>query len=120
MKSFPAFLQLTLTIAVLQLCAITARAHVAADEMAAAASKFLGALTSDTKAKASFEFKGDDRLDWHFIPKERKGLTIKEMSAEQRKLAHALLRSGLSADGYSKATNIMSLESILAELEGAG
>ena len=120
MKSFPALLRLSLALAVVQFCASTARAHLAADEMAAAAAKFLGSLTPDQKAKATFEFKGEDRLDWHFIPKERKGLTIKEMSADQRKLAHALLRSGLSSEGYSKATNIMSLESILADLEGAG
>jgi hypothetical protein len=120
MKSFPATLRFFVAIAIVPLCAWTARAHLAADEMAAAASKFLSALTPAQKAKATFEFKGEDRLDWHFIPKERKGLTIKEMSAEQRKLAHALLRSGLSSDGYAKATNIMSLESILAELEGSG
>lgn len=118
MKSFPVLLRLSLALGAVQLCAITARAHVAADEMAAAAARFLGALKPEQKAKATFEFKGDDRLDWHFIPKDRKGLTIKEMSADQRKLAHALLRSGLSTDGYAKATNIMSLESVLAELEG--
>jgi len=96
------------------------RAHPAADEMAAAAKKFLAALNSEQRAKAAFDFKADDRLDWHYIPKERKGLTIKEMTAEQRPLALALLRSGLSELGYGKATNIMSLEPVLHELEGAG
>ena len=95
------------------------RAHVAADEMAAAAKKFLAALDPAQKAKAAFDWKNDERLNWHFIPKERKGLTIKEMSAEQRKLAHALLASGLSQRGYTTATNIMSLEPVLFELEGA-
>jgi hypothetical protein len=46
-------------------------------------------------------------------------LTIKEMTPEQRTLARALLASGLSQQGYSKATNIMTLEPILFELEGA-
>src|SRR4030095_10273622 len=36
---------------------------------------------------------------------------------EQRLLAHALLATGLSHRGYTKAVSIMSLESILAELE---
>jgi hypothetical protein len=40
------------------------------------------------------------------------------MNGSQRKLAHALLSSGLSRRGYAKALDIMSLESILRELEG--
>jgi hypothetical protein len=96
-----------------------ARAHVAAEEMAGAARSFLGALTKEQRAKAAFDFKADERFNWHFIPKERKGLTLKEMTEPQRKLALALLHSGLSDLGFSKATNIMSLEPILFELEGA-
>jgi hypothetical protein len=95
------------------------RAHVAVDEMAEAATKLLAALDSDQKAKAQFEFKADERQNWHFIPKPRKGLPIKEMNSAQRKLAHGLIASGLSHHGYEKATNIMSLENILHELEGA-
>ncbi len=89
--------------------------------MAAAANKFLASLDAGQKAKASFDFKADDRSNWAFVPKnDRKGLTLKEMSAEQRLLARALLVSGLSKQGFEKATKIMSLESILAELEGPG
>jgi hypothetical protein len=106
-------------IATLQLGLVSARSHPAADEMAAAANKFLSRLTPEQRAKAAFDFKADDRLDWHYIPKERKGLTIKEMSGEVRQLAHSLLRSGLSQHGYAKTTNIMSLEPVLHELEGA-
>ena len=97
---------------------LPARAHVAAEEMAAAAGKFLDALSPELRAKASFDWKADERLNWHFIPKDRKGLTLKEMSPDQRKLAHALLLTGLSAHGYGKATNIMSLEPVLFEMEG--
>jgi hypothetical protein len=106
-------------IATLQLGLVSARSHAAADEMAAAANKFLSGLTPEQRAKAAFDFKADDRLDWHYIPKERKGLTIKEMSGEVRQLAHALLRAGLSQHGYTKTTNIMSLEPVLHQLEGA-
>ena len=97
----------------------TIRAHVAGDEMADAANKFLLWLDADQKAKAAFEFKDQERENWHFIPKDRKGLTVKEMTAPQRKLAFTLLHSGMSDMGYSKATNIMSLENILHEMEGA-
>ena len=105
----------------LMLCAIpfAGLAHPVADEMAAAATRFLSSLGPELKAKASFELKDEERFNWHFIPKERKGITLKEMSPAQRELALALLATGLSPHGYGKATNIMSLESVLAEIEGA-
>src|SRR5215212_5361253 len=98
--------------------ATVCRAHVAGEEMAAAANKFLESLTPEQREKATFDFKNEERGNWFFIPKVRQGLTIKSMTPEQRKLAHALLRSGLSAHGYEKATNIMGLEPVLKDLEG--
>src|SRR5437867_8910418 len=67
-------------------------AHVVVDEMAAAASKFLAALKPEQAAKASFQWQDDERQNWHYIPKTRKGLPIKEMTQDQRKLAMTLLR----------------------------
>jgi hypothetical protein len=49
----------------------------------------------------------------------RTGLTIGEMNEAQRKLAHALLQSGLSQRGYMTATGIMELEGILRDIEAA-
>jgi hypothetical protein len=52
---------------------------------------------------------------------ERNGLQLKEMSEPQRKLAHELLKTGLSARGYTTYTQIMQLESILKVVEnGSG
>jgi Protein of unknown function (DUF3500) len=93
------------------------RAHDAGAEMATAAKNFLSALTPEQQTAASFAFADDERANWHFIPRVRKGLPIKEMTTEQRLLAHALLASGLSHTGYGKAVSIMSLESILAIVE---
>ena len=92
-------------------------AHDATAEMADAAKNFLAALTPEQKAKATFDFAGTERTNWHFIPRERAGLAIKEMTQEQRLLAHALLATGLSQRGYAKAVSIMSLEAVLAELD---
>jgi hypothetical protein len=98
--------------------AIGVRYDGAGGDMSKAADRFLAALSSEQAAKARMAFDDPRRLDWHFIPKpERKGIQIKEMTGEQRKLAHALLHSGLSEIGYEKATTIMSLEAILHELE---
>lgn len=90
----------------------------ASDDMAQAASKFWGSLSAEQKAKAGFEMKDAERLNWHFIPRERKGLPYKEMDEAQRKLANALLASGLSAKGFERTQTIMSLESVLREMEG--
>ncbi len=94
--------------------------------MAAAAGKFLDSLTPDQKQKAQFAFDSDERLHWHFIPTgpapgafPRNGLTIKEMTAAQRALAHALLKAGLSQRGYLTATQIMELETTLGAIEAA-
>ena len=56
-------------------------------------------------------------MDWHYIPKERKGLTLREMSPYQKHLATALLASGLSQTAYIKAVTIMSLEDVLKTME---
>jgi hypothetical protein len=98
----------------------SAFAHDANVEMAKAANAFLASLTPEEKAKATFPFESDtkgERVNWHFIPRERKGLPIKEMTDGQRALAQALLKTGLSDDGLKKAETIQSLESILREME---
>ncbi|HXG47970.1 MAG TPA: DUF3500 domain-containing protein [Methylomirabilota bacterium] len=95
-----------------------ARAHPAADEMATAAASFLAALTPEQKATATFPLKDEHRLDWHFIPKERKGLALKAMTVEQQHLTVALLAASLSSQGLMKASSIMSLEAVLQVIEG--
>jgi hypothetical protein len=94
-----------------------AHAHSAAEEMVEAANNFLAALNDEQKAQATFNWKEEERLNWHFIPRARKGLPLKEMTPAQRHLAYALLNSALSQRGFIKATTIMSLEEILRELE---
>lgn len=90
-------------------------------QMATAATRVLKSLDRDQIARATFEFDSPERLNWHFIPRERKGLPIKDMTPAQRSLAFGLLNTGLGASGYLKATTIMSLEQILKDLEkGSG
>ena len=86
-----------------------------------AAKNFLAALNPEQRAKATYKFEADERFDWHFIPKARKGLPLKEMTAYQKHLAHAMLSAGLSQQGYIKAVTVMSLEDTLRIVEqGAG
>jgi hypothetical protein len=94
-----------------------ARAHEVPSDMLAAAQKFLGALNADQKKQATYPLTDAERENWNFVPIARHGLPIKEMSTDQSALAVALLRTGLSAAGWSRANAIMQLEFVLKELE---
>ena len=84
----------------------------------AAGRAFLAALTPVQRKVALLPFEGEERFNWHFIPRERHGLPFKAMDAAQREKAHAFLKAGLSHAGYLKATTIISLEEVLRVLEG--
>jgi hypothetical protein len=89
--------------------------------MTTAATNFLASLTPEQKQQATFAFDSAERLRWHFVPQfERNGLQIKTMTEPQRKLAHELLKTGLSARGYTTYTQIMALENILRDVEKGG
>jgi hypothetical protein len=90
-----------------------------APTMAKAADAFLATLDSAKRAKASLPFNSEERLNWHFVPKDREGVAIKQMSAAQRQAALALLRSGLSARGFTKVDTIRRLEEVLFAIEGS-
>ncbi len=92
------------------------------DAASTSAQAFLKSLDEKQQKSATFAFDDAKRIAWHFIPlegvnKEREGLQIRHMNEAQRKAAHGLLRTVLSEAGYGKATKIMELESLLAELQ---
>ena len=78
--------------------------------MVKAATGFLETLTPAQRSKADFAYDDAERLNWHFIPRERKGLPLKELEGDALKSAHRLIASGLSNAGYDQAINVMSLE----------
>jgi hypothetical protein len=94
-------------------------AHDAAMQMAEFANAFLASLDDAQKTQVSFAFTDAERENWHFIPRERKGLPMKSMNEQQRLMAHALMSSGLGFRGLMKAHAIMSLEEVLYQMEGA-
>ena len=100
----------------------TIAAERSSSAMADAATRLVGSLTPEQRQQASFAFDADERMHWHFIPTEmfpRKGLLVRAMNEPQRKLAHALLKAGLSQRGYLTATSIMDLETVLKALEAS-
>lgn len=90
-----------------------ARADATGAAMAKAANRFLGTLDDARRAKASFAFDDPERLNWHWIPRPRQGLSIKEMAPDQRAVAFGLIQTGLSTEGMTKVSTIMSYEHIL-------
>ena len=85
-------------------------------DAAEVAQAFLESLDDAARTRAVFPFDGEERFDWHFVPRERKGLPLEAMTPDQRRAAHALLQSVLSSQGYLKATGVMQLEGILGAL----
>lgn len=82
-----------------------------------AATAFYKALNKEQRDKIEIPFDDEERFDWHYVPRPRRGIPLKELDERQRKLAFTLLATGLSRDGADKATSIMSLENILREIE---
>ena len=85
--------------------------------MANAANTFLTKLDDAQRAKVQFEFASEERFNWHYIPRARKGLPLAEMTPPQRDAAMALLKTGLSASGFTRAEAIRSLELVLRAME---
>jgi hypothetical protein len=85
--------------------------------MIAAAEHLRETLTKEQRDRASFAFDDPERLNWHFIPRPRKGLPLRDLEGPALKAAHALIASGLSSAGYEQALGVMSLEEVLYLLE---
>jgi hypothetical protein len=86
------------------------------EDMMQAAEAFVASLEPEQRAKALFEFEDAERLNWHFVPRARRGLPLKEMSPEQQALARGILQTGLSRRGYLTASAIIELELVLREM----
>ncbi len=88
-----------------------------ATEMADATNAFIDSLDEEQKAKAVFPFESDQRENWGFVPRERKGLPLEEMNEKQTALVRSLLKTILSDSGQKKTDTIMALEAFLGEIE---
>ncbi|MGH9311824.1 MAG: DUF3500 domain-containing protein [Vicinamibacterales bacterium] len=86
--------------------------------MAAAAKALMTTLDEAQLKKIRWPFESEERFNWHFVPRERQGLSFKEMTEPQRKAAMSLLRAGFGEKGYTKAETIRSLENVLRAIEG--
>jgi hypothetical protein len=91
-----------------------------ASTMTDTATRLLAAFPEEHKVRFHFNFESLERYNWHYIPRMRKGVALRELTPAQRTLVLDLLRTGLSASGYETAQQIMRLERILMEREKNG
>ena len=94
---------------------------VTAARLLATASAFVSALSPEQRQKAIFPVNDPERKDWSNLPHTlhpRKGVSLGELSPQQRVKAHHLIQAGLSSQGYLKASGIMQLDEVLLHLAG--
>lgn len=77
---------------------------------------WLDGLTPEQRAQAVEPFAA--RRDWHYVPRSRSGLVLRDMDGRQRHGALALIDAALSESGRLEVRAVMALERVLGELEG--
>lgn len=83
------------------------------DDMLDAATAFVQTLSPDQQTQLTYPLADDERFNWHYVPRDRKGVSMRTMTEPQRQAALTLLKTGLSQQGYDKATGIMDMENVL-------
>ena len=85
-------------------------------EIKQAAIALLNSYDPMQKRAGLLDFGDTSRLKWNNLPvglRARAGISIGNMTIEQRKLLHRILSVSLSSQGYLKATSIMHLDNLL-------
>ncbi|WP_179137978.1 DUF3500 domain-containing protein, partial [Candidatus Entotheonella palauensis] len=88
------------------------------EEMAQRARDLIDHLPDAQRRQALYPFEADERRDWHFFPRRRPGLALRDMTPVQRERVWALLGAGLSEQGLEKTRDVIRTEAILGELTG--
>ncbi|MCH2212172.1 MAG: DUF3500 domain-containing protein [Fuerstiella sp.] len=81
--------------------------------MAEAATSYLSSLSNEHRATTKFDFDDKERVNWHFIPRERLGLGLWDLDGKALTSAEALVATGLTVAGYQTSLEVRSLEEVL-------
>src|SRR5688572_26943339 len=84
-----------------------------------AARAFLASLPADLRKQAAFPFESPERTSWHFVPRERSGVSLLMLDDPQSELLGPLLGSALSPEGLLTARGVIKHENILRRIETA-
>ena len=88
----------------------------ACQAMIQAANAFIASIEGEAGKRADALLDFDDRRHFKYTPGDRPGLPLMAMSMPQREAAMALVKTGLSTDGFNKAENVRALEIVLDAL----
>ena len=83
-------------------------------DLSGTANAFLNLLSADVKSQIQFKMDDEERFNWHYVPRFRNGVSLHDLTQPQLDAALNLLKASLSVQGYKKATDVMTLESVLA------
>jgi hypothetical protein len=100
-------------------CQSQTKNNSAHPNMSGVAIQFLESLTGAQKEKAQLAFDNEERYNWHYVPMERKGIPLKELTGKQEKIAMDLLHTALNDTAFEKTMAIIKLENVLREMENA-
>lgn len=95
---------------------VAAENELAAD-MAESARRLLSGLTPAQRARAVFAVDSEERQRWHYVPRPRPGIALRELDDAQRALAYGLLATAVSRRGFVKVSGIMALDEVLRRRE---
>lgn len=91
----------------------------AAQRIAEQANRFLASLDDSQRRKALIGFDSSNRLDWHYIPRSRSGLSLGDMKPAQAEAARALFATVLNQRGLELLDGVRLLEGVLREQQGS-
>lgn len=86
-------------------------------DLSGTANAFLNQLSADVKSQIQFKLDDEERFNWHYVPRFRNGVSFHDLTQPQMDAALNLLKASLSVQGYKKATDVMTLENVLREVE---
>jgi hypothetical protein len=82
-----------------------------------AANEFLASLPADLRADASFAADAKERREFHFVPRDRVGVSLLQLDGEQSERLGPLLASALSPEGLLVARGVIRHENLLRKME---
>jgi hypothetical protein len=99
---------------------IAGTASAQSPDITSRTSDLLRLLPAASKQQIQYKFEDPERFNWHFVPRSRNGIPLRDLDAAQRDAVFSLLKSSLSDKGYNKVTSIVALENVLRAVEGRG
>ena len=83
------------------------------------ANRYLALLDDRQRRQVLIAFDSANRLDWHYIPRSRSGLSLGEMKPAQADAARALFATVLNEQGLRLLDGVRLLEGVLREQQGS-